>query len=83
MLSFTENEREALKVDLERMIGFFDKLKELDTEGVAPLLHMSDNQDVLRSDEPGVTLTRAEALKNAPLHNETAFLVPKAIRKTE
>ena len=63
------------------MIGFVDKLKELDTTGVEPLLHMSGNADILREDVPGHMVSRHEALKNAPLHNNEYFKVPKVIKK--
>ncbi len=83
MLEFNDNEKVQIKTDLEKMIGFIDKLKELDTAGVRPLLHMSSEVDVLRDDVPGPMLTQQEALQNAPLHNHQAFLVPKVIKKGE
>ena len=81
MLRFNEGERERIKADLEKMIGFVDKLKELDTTGVEPLLHMSDNVNVLREDEVKESITREEALLNASIHDEQFFKVPKVIRK--
>lgn len=83
MLQFEAEEREEIKTDLEKMIGFVDKLKELDTTGVAPLLHMAGEVNVLREDVPGGMLTQDEALQNAPLHNHQFFLVPKVIKKDE
>jgi aspartyl-tRNA(Asn)/glutamyl-tRNA(Gln) amidotransferase subunit C len=83
MLSFTEEERVSIKADLEKMIGFVDKLKELDTTGVEPLLHMSPNINVLRDDVPGNMLTREQALENAPKHNGVYFMVPRVINKPE
>jgi aspartyl-tRNA(Asn)/glutamyl-tRNA(Gln) amidotransferase subunit C len=83
MLEFDAAEREEIKADLEKMIGFVDKLRELDTAGVEPLLHMAGEVNVLRDDVPGGMLTRAEALQNAPLHNDAFFLVPKVIKKDE
>ena len=83
MLEFDAAEREEIKADLEKMIGFVDKLKELDTTGVEPLLHMAGEVNVLRDDVPGGMLTQDEALQNAPLHNEAFFLVPKVIKKDE
>lgn len=83
MLEFDDNERAGIKADLEKMIGFVDKLKELDTAGIEPLLHMAEEVNVLRDDEPGSMLTQAEALRSAPLHNEAFFLVPKVIKKDE
>jgi aspartyl-tRNA(Asn)/glutamyl-tRNA(Gln) amidotransferase subunit C len=81
MLQFTDEEREAIKSDLEKMIGFVDKLKELDTTGVEPLLHISHQTDILREDIPGNMIDRQEALQNAPLHDADYFKVPKVIKK--
>ena len=63
------------------MIAFVEKLNDLDTTGVEPLLHMSDEINVLRQDEIKGSISREDALKNAPLHDEQFFKVPKVIRK--
>ncbi len=81
MLQFNDEEREEIKADLEKMIGFVDKLKELDTTGVEPLLHMSSNTDILREDVAGNMISREAALQNAPLHDDEYFKVPKVIKK--
>ena len=81
MLSFSKEERTTMKADLEKMIGFVDKLRELDTTGTPPLLHMSNNRDVLREDLPAHMLPREEALRIAPHHNGEYFRVPKVINK--
>ena len=78
-LEFNDLEKTAIKKDLEEMIGFIDKLNELDTTGVEPLLHMSDNINILREDVVQGMISREDAFKNAPLHNEEFFLVPKVI----
>lgn len=80
-LEFNAQEKEDIKKDLEQMIGFIDKLNELDTTGVEPLLHMSENVNVLREDEVEGSISRDEAFKNAPLHDEQFFKVPKVIKK--
>ena len=79
-LQFNDAEKQAIKTDLQRMISFAEKLNELDLEGVEPLLHMSDEVNVLREDEVKGSITREEALKNAPLHDEQFFKVPKVIK---
>ena len=81
MLKFNEAEKEEIKADLQKMIGFIDKLQELDTTGVEPLMHMSDEVNVLRDDVSGNMLSRSEALQNAPHHDEQYFKVPKVIKK--
>ena len=80
-LEFSETEKEEIKNDLEKMIGFIDKLNELDTTGVAPLLHMSENVNVFREDEVKGEIDREEVFRNAPLHDEKFFKVPKVIKK--
>lgn len=80
-LQFSEAEKEIISTDLQRMIAFVDKLNELDTTGVSPLLHMSDNFNVLREDEVKGSISRAEGLKNAPDNDGVFFKVPKVIRK--
>lgn len=83
MLEFSDEEREEIKADLEKMIGFVDKLKELDTTGVEPLLHMSNDINVLREDIPSNMVSRDDALKNAPQHDDVFFKVPKVIKKPD
>ena len=63
------------------MISFIEKLKEVNTEGVEPLLHMSTNVNVLRDDIVQGSVSREEALKNAPETDGTYFKVPKVIKK--
>ena len=79
-LEFNDAERDEIKNDLQKMIAFIDKLNELDTTGVEPLLHMSDNINVLREDEVKGSIRREDALKNAPVHDEQFFKVPKVIK---
>ncbi len=79
-LQFNATEKAAIKSDLQNMIQFIDQLNELDTTGVEPLLHMSDNVNVLRADEVQGSISRELALKNAPMHDEQFFKVPKVIK---
>lgn len=80
-LQFDDVEKAGIKNDLQRMIQFVEKLNELDTTGVAPLLHMSDNINVLRDDEVKGSISCEDGLKNAPLHDQQFFKVPKVIKK--
>ena len=82
MLEFNAEEKEEIKSDLQKMIGFMDKIRELDLAGVEPLLHMSSNQDVLREDIPANMIRREDALKNAGGNTGQYFSVPKVINKT-
>ena len=78
-LKFDKSEKEEIKQDLQRMIAFVEKLNELDLEGVKPLLHMTDEVNVLREDELKGSVSRDLALKNAPSHDGEFFKVPKVI----
>ncbi len=80
-LQFDDGEKASIKTDLQKMIAFVEKLNELDTAGVSPLLHMSDNINVLREDEVKGSISIQEGLKNAPLHDTQFFKVPKVIKK--
>ncbi|MGN6294014.1 MAG: Asp-tRNA(Asn)/Glu-tRNA(Gln) amidotransferase subunit GatC [Chitinophagaceae bacterium] len=80
-LSFNDAEKQEIKTDLQRMIAFVEKLDELDLDGVDPLLHMSGEVNVLREDEVKGSVSREQALKNAPSHNDQFFKVPKVIKK--
>ena len=79
-LKFEVSEKEEIKNDLQKMIAFVEKLNELDTTGVEPLLHMTDEISPLRDDEIKGSIGRADALKNAPLHDGQFFKVPKVIK---
>jgi aspartyl-tRNA(Asn)/glutamyl-tRNA(Gln) amidotransferase subunit C len=78
-LKFDITEKEEIKKDLQRMITFVEKLNELDTTGIEPLLHMSDEMNVLREDIPQGSVSRKEALRNAPMTDGVYFKVPKVI----
>lgn len=80
-LQFSEQDKQAIRTDLERMIGFVEKLNELELTGIEPLLHMSREVNVLREDIVKGSVSRTEALKNAPAKDEQFFLVPKVIKK--
>ena len=80
-LKFDATEKEAIKNDLQKMIQFVEKLNELDTTGVEPLLHMSSYVNVLRADEVKGSITREACLQNAAAHDEYFFKVPKVIKK--
>lgn len=80
-LDFKDEEKQEMKTELEKMIGFIDKLNELDTSDVEPLLHMSENQNIFREDEVKGELGKEDVFKNAPVHDDNFFKVPKVIKK--
>ena len=80
-LEFNAADKEEIRKDLQRMILFVEKLGELDTTGVEPLLHMSPETNVLREDIVQGSVSREAALATAPATDGTYFKVPKVIRK--
>lgn len=80
-LSFSEQEENEMVYGLNEMLAFVDKLKELDTKDVEPLVFMNEQTDVLREDVIEAPITQAEALKNAPSKDMYYFRVPKVIKQ--
>ena len=80
-LEFDEKSAEQMKADLEKIIGFFDKLSEVDTDGIEPLIYLSEEVSVLREDEIKAVVSQIEALKNAPEKDSDYFKVPTVLKK--
>jgi aspartyl-tRNA(Asn)/glutamyl-tRNA(Gln) amidotransferase subunit C len=80
-LRFEGPAKAAIRQDLEKIIGFMGKLSEIPTDNVEPLVFMSDEVNVLRDDEPEVTVTQQQALKNAPKKDSDYFRIPKVLDK--
>src|SRR6478735_983372 len=80
-LEFDENSKKEILNDMNRMLSFIDKLSELNTDSVAPLIYMTQENNILRPDLPEVTLTQKEALKNAPKKDSDYFKAPKVIEQ--
>jgi len=80
-LELSEDETEKMIADMNKILGFMDKLNEIDTSGVEPLVYMTDEINVLREDVVRQEITHEEALQNAPKHDDNYFLVAKVIDK--
>jgi aspartyl-tRNA(Asn)/glutamyl-tRNA(Gln) amidotransferase subunit C len=80
-LEFDEKSTEKMKGDLEKIISFVDKLSEIDTEGVEPLIYLSEEVNVLRTDEIANEVSQEDALKNAPQKDSDYFKVPTVLKK--
>ena len=80
-LEFSPEEKPGILNDMNRMLTFIDKLNELDTEHVTPLIYMTDEKNVMRADEPETTISQKEALKNAPRKDSDYFKAPKVIEQ--
>jgi aspartyl-tRNA(Asn)/glutamyl-tRNA(Gln) amidotransferase subunit C len=82
-LSFEGEAKEQMRIDLENILEMCEKLKEVDTEGVEPLIYMTNSHTVLREDTVMQEITHEEALKNAPKKDSDFFRVPKVIGGNE
>jgi aspartyl-tRNA(Asn)/glutamyl-tRNA(Gln) amidotransferase subunit C len=81
-LEVQESERETLLKDMNNILSFMEKLNELDTEGVEPLIYLTDEVNVLREDEIKQDITVQEALKNAPKQDGKYFQVARMMQKS-
>ena len=80
-LEFENESKEAIVNDLNRILSFVEKLNELNTDNVSPLIYMTDETNVLREDSIRETISHAQALKNAPKKDSDYFRVPKFVEK--
>jgi aspartyl-tRNA(Asn)/glutamyl-tRNA(Gln) amidotransferase subunit C len=78
-LKFDENEKKSIQNELEKILEMCEKLQEVNTDGVEPLIYMTNSHTVLRPDEVVQEISKAEALKNAPKTDGDFFRVPKVI----
>ena len=76
-LELSDTEADALLGDLDKMLGFVDKVRALDLDGMEPLVYMTDRENVLREDLPTEPLSHAEALRGAPGADSDYFRVPR------
>lgn len=78
-LNFTEEEIEKFTSDMTSIIGFVDKLNELDTTNVEPTAHVIPINNVFREDVIKPSFDREKILQNAPSEKDGCFLVPKIV----
>ena len=80
-LEFDETAEISIQTDLTRMLNFVNKLNEVDTNGIEPLVYMLDEKPTLREDIVVQTITQQEALENAPDKDTDFIKVPKVIKR--
>lgn len=80
-LDFTETEKAELQKDMTQIISFFEKMNEVNTDNIEPLIFMTEQENVLRNDEPKQEITHQEAMLNAPNKDSDYFRVPKFLEK--
>jgi len=78
-LSLTPVEVVELTDKLGQIVGLVEQLAEVDTENVEPMVHAFDLQNVLAADVRKPSLSRVEALQNAPSSDSECFRVPAVL----
>ncbi|MGI4834064.1 MAG: Asp-tRNA(Asn)/Glu-tRNA(Gln) amidotransferase subunit GatC [Janthinobacterium lividum] len=78
-LEFDPAREQQMLADLNGILDWVAQLEKVNTDGVAPLVHLSHEINVLRPDEAHNTVSRQEALRNAPRHDSDYFRVPKVL----
>lgn len=80
-IEIKETEVEGLQDEMSKILTFMEKLNELDTDLVEPLVYMNAEVNIWRADEVKSELTVADGLMNAAVHTDQFFMVPKIIEK--
>ena len=78
-IALTADEAARYGQELARVLSFVEALDALDLDDVGPTRHVVPVETPTRADEVGPTLQQSEALANAPVHDDTSFVVPKVV----
>lgn len=78
-IRLTDEEQAAFGKQLADVLAAFDKLQQIDVEGVTPMPHAVERTNVLAEDRPREGLTADAALANAPKRSDELFLVPRVL----
>jgi len=78
-IALTPEEETKLGAQLAQILGYIEKLKELDVAGVEPTAHAFPMVNVTRPDEVRPSISNEDALRNAPAKANGLFIVPKIV----
>jgi aspartyl-tRNA(Asn)/glutamyl-tRNA(Gln) amidotransferase subunit C len=78
-LELDEATKERLVGEMGEILGHMDKLNELNTDDIEPMMHAQEMTNVYRDDDVAPSLDRDDALRNAPNTDGEYFLVPKIL----
>lgn len=78
-IRLSDEEKEKARIDLSSILGYIDKLNELDTDSVEPLSHAFPITNVYREDVVTNGDRRDAILSNAPAKKDGSFKVPKTV----
>jgi len=80
-LSYENEAKQEIVTELNKIIAFVEKLDEINTDGVEPLIYMVDETNITREDSMKQDVSQDEGLKNAPKKDSDYFRVPKVIEQ--
>jgi len=78
-LSFNESEKEAFTEQFNKILGFVEKITELDTSGIAPTTHAVEKTNVTREDSLVPSMPNQDIEKIAPAFRDNSIVVPRII----
>jgi aspartyl-tRNA(Asn)/glutamyl-tRNA(Gln) amidotransferase subunit C len=78
-LSLSTEEEQKIGEQLGHILGYIEKLKEVDVTGVEPTAHAFPLVNVVRPDEVRPSISHEDALRNAPAQANGLFIVPKIV----
>ena len=78
-LQLTPEEEQRIGAQLGEVLGYIEKLKELDVREVEPMAHAVPLVNVVRRDAVRPSLPHEEAMRNAPAEAKGLFIVPKIV----
>jgi len=80
-LTLDDATKDKLAGELQGILGYIERLNELDTEGVEPMMHAIDVSNVMRDDTTDPWMTREQALMNAPETDGEYVIVPRILEQ--
>lgn len=78
-IELTEEEKAMYSRQLGQILGYFERLSEIDVSGVEPSAHARAVYNVMRDDAEGPAMPVSEALMNAPKARDNQISVPKVV----
>lgn len=78
-LTVSDEEKQKVAVDLDRILDYIETMNGLDTEGVEPMSHVLPIKNVFREDIVVNQDNREQLIKNAPKQKDGCFAVPKTV----
>lgn len=78
-LRLDESKIDAFTEQFSQLLAYIGEIDTMNLDGVEPLVHITESTNVFRDDIPHASLSRDEALSNAPKRNEGFFKVPKVL----